>query len=181
LRFKLADEKRHRSYGLDRGRLRREAFVLGPNQQKVFTVDFSKREYTAGKIRTELDDYTIYVYSPAMIALEKLRAVCQQMDDYIPTGTTKRPRARDFFDIFIVVTKTGLRFDTLESRDLLKPIFAAKDVPLALLAKIPDQRNYHREDWPNVRTTVAGPLEEFDFYFDFVVRKVQPLHSLWMK
>jgi hypothetical protein len=116
-----------------------------------------------------------------MIALEKLRAVCQQMDDYVPTGTTKRPRARDFFDIYIVVTKTGLRFDTSESRDLLKPIFAAKDVPLALLAKIPDQRNYHREDWPNVRTTVAGPLEEFDFYFDFVVRNIQPLHSLWMK
>lgn len=181
LRFKLADEKRHRSLGLDRDRLRREAFVLGPNQQKVFTVDFSKREYTLGKVRAELDDYTIYVYPPAMIALEKVRAICQQMDDYAPTGTTKRPRARDFFDIFIVITKTGLRFDTRESRDLLKLIFAAKEVPISLLAKIPDQRNYHRGDWPNVRVTVAGPLEPFDFYFDFVVREIEPLHSLWMK
>jgi hypothetical protein len=181
LRFKLADEKRHRSNVLDRDRLRREAFVLGPNQQKVFTVDFSKREYTLGKVQADLDDYTIYVYPPAMIALEKVRAICQQMDDYALTGTTKRPRARDFFDIFIVVTKTGFRFDRPESRDLLKLIFAAKDVPLSLLAKIPDQRNFHRNDWPNVRATVAGPLEEFDFYFDFVVREIGPLHSLWMK
>jgi len=42
LNFKLVDEKRHRSFGSDRDRLRREAFVLGPSQQKVFTVDFSK-------------------------------------------------------------------------------------------------------------------------------------------
>jgi Nucleotidyl transferase AbiEii toxin, Type IV TA system len=179
LRFKLADEKRHRSFGLDRGRLRREAFVLGPNQQKV--LDFSKREYTLGKIRAELDAYTIYVYSPAMIALEKLRAICQQMDGYAPTGTTKRPRARDFFDVFIIVTKTGLRFDTPESRELLKLIFAAKAVPLSLLANIPEQRNYHRNDWANVRATIAGPLEEFDFYFDFVVREIEPLHSLWVE
>jgi len=179
LRFKLADEKRHRSVGLDRDRLRREAFVLGPNQQRIFTADFSKREYTLGKVRAELDDYTIYVYPPAMIALEKVRAICQQMESYVLTGTTKRPRARDFFDIFIVITKTGLRFDTPANRDLLKLIFAAKKVPLSLLAKIPDQRNYHRDDWPAVRATVAGPLEEFDFYFDFVVREIEPLHSLW--
>jgi hypothetical protein len=181
LRFKLADEKRHRYFGLDRGRLRREAFVLGPNQQKVFAVDFSKREYTLGKVRAELDAYTIYVYSPAMIALEKLRAICQQMEGYAPTGTTKRPRARDFFDVFIIVTKTGLSFDTPESRELLKLIFAAKAVPLSLLAMIPEQRNFHRNDWPNVRATVAEPLEAFDFYFDFVVRLIEPLHSLWVE
>lgn len=181
LRFKLTDEKRHRSFGSDRERLSREAFVLGPNQQRTFTVDFSKREYTRGKVRAELDDYTIYVYPPAMIALEKVRAICQQMDDYAPTGTTKRPRARDFFDIFIIITKAGLRLDTPENRDLLKAIFAAKEVPLSLLAKIADQRNYHRDDWPNVRATVAGPLQEFDFYFDFVVREIKPLHSFWVE
>jgi len=78
----LIDEIRHGTFGLDRERLRREAFVLGPKQQKVFIVDFSKCEYTIGKVSPELDDYTIYVYSPPMIASEKLRAICQQMDDY---------------------------------------------------------------------------------------------------
>jgi hypothetical protein len=114
--------------------MRREAFVLGPNQQKVFTVDFSKFEYTLGKVTAELDHFTIYVYPPAMIAVEKLRALCQQMDQYEPTGRTKRPRARDFFDIYTIVTKTGFRFESPESRNLLEAIFAAKEVPIALLS-----------------------------------------------
>jgi hypothetical protein len=28
---------------------------------------------------------------------------------------------------------------------------------------------------------VAEPLEEFDFYFEFVLQEIEPLHSLWMK
>src|SRR5277367_5415773 len=95
LNFKLIQENRHGIFESDRSRLRREAIVVGPKQQRVFTVDFSKFEYTAGKVSVELDDYTIYVYPPPMIALEKLRAICQQMDDYAPTGRTKHPRARD--------------------------------------------------------------------------------------
>ena len=181
LEFKLIEETRHRSFGSDRERLRREAFVVGPNQQRIFRVDFSKYEYTKGKVRAEVDNYTIYVYSPAMIAIEKLRALCQQMEDYAPTGKTKCPRARDFFDIFIVVTKTGLRLGSPENLDLIKRIFAAKEVPISLLGKLAQQRDYHRNDWPNVRATVAEPLEEFDFYFDFVLQETEPLHSLWMK
>jgi len=178
LNFKLIDGDRHRSFGSDRDRLRREAFVLGPNQQKVFTVDFSKSEYTAGKMRAELDHYTIYVYPPAMIALEKLRAICQQMEDYAPTGRTRRPRARDFFDIFTIVDKTPFRFGAPENHELIRLIFAAKQVPLALLRKVASQRDYHRTDWPSVRTTVSGPLEDFDYYFDFVLKEISALHSL---
>lgn len=113
-----------------------------------------------------------------MIALEKLRAICQQMEDYAPTGRTKHPRARDFFDIFKIVSNTRFRFDCPESRDLVKIIFAAKEVPLSLLAKVGDQRNFHRDDWPSVRATVAEQLEEFDYYFDFVLKQIEPLHSL---
>lgn len=181
LEFKLIEETRHRSFGSDRERLRREAFVVGPNQQRIFRVDFSKYEYTKGKVRAEVDNYTIYVYSPAMIAIEKLRALCQQMEDYAPTGKTKCPRARDFFDIFIIVTKTGLRLGSSENLDLIKMIFAAKEVPISLLGKLAQQRAYHRNDWPNVRATVAETLREFDFYFDFVLQETEPLHSLWIK
>ncbi len=181
LEFKLIEETRRRSFGSDRDRLRREAFVVGPNQQKIFRVHFSKYEYTIGKVRAEVDDYTIYVYPPAMIAIEKLRALCQQMEDYAPTGKTKRPRARDFFDIFMIVTKTGLRLGSSENLDLIRIIFAAKEVPLSLLGKLAEQRDFHRNDWPSVRATVAETLEEFDFYFDFVLEEIEPLHSLWMK
>jgi predicted nucleotidyltransferase component of viral defense system len=181
LEFKLIEETRNRSFGSDRERLRREAFVVGPNQQRIFRVDFSKYEYTTGKVRAEVDNYTIYVYTSAMIAIEKLRALCQQMDDYTPTGKTKCPRARDFFDIFSVVTNTRLQLASSESLGLIKMIFAAKEVPVSLLGKLASQRDYHRLDWPNVRATVAGHLEEFDFYFEFVLQEIEPLHSLWIK
>jgi len=180
LEFKLIEEERHRSFGSDLNRLRREAFVTGPNQQRVFKVDFSKYEYTSGKLRKEIDNYTIYVYTPAMIAIEKLRAICQQMEEYAPTGKTKSPRARDFFDIFIILTKKAIRLDSTENLDLTRAIFAAKEVPLSLLGKLGQQREYHRLDWPNVRATVAQPLEEFDFYFDFVLQEIESLHSLWV-
>ncbi|MGA2181481.1 MAG: nucleotidyl transferase AbiEii/AbiGii toxin family protein [Bryobacteraceae bacterium] len=181
LEFKLIDEKGYRFVGPEKARLRREALVVGPKQMRVFTVDFSKWEYTAGKVRADLDDYAIYVYTPAMIALEKVRAICQQMEEYAPTGKTKCPRARDFFDIHTIVTKTGFRFDSAETPGLTKLIFAAKEVPLSLLGKIKDQREFHRVDWPSVRAAVVEPLEEFDFYFEFVLREMEPLHALWME
>ena len=181
LEFKLIDEKRYRSFGTEKSHLRREALVTGPNQMRKFTVDFSKWEYTEGKVRADFDDYKIYVYTPAMIALEKVRAVCQQMEEYTPAGKTRRARARDFFDIHTIVTRTGFRFDSPLSLDLARLIFAAKEVPLALLGKIKDQREFHRADWPGVRSAVAEPLQEFDFYFDFVLREIEPLHSLWME
>ena len=61
----------------------------------VFTIDLSKYEYVAGKLELNLDDYAIYVYSPSMIAIEKLRAICQQMPEY-PLRGYRTARARDF-------------------------------------------------------------------------------------
>jgi len=61
-------------------------------------------------MRAEMDYYTIYVYSPAMIALEKLRAICQQ-----------------------------------------------------------------------IQSTVSGPIEDFDYYFDFVLQAVDLLHPPGME
>jgi hypothetical protein len=63
--------------------------------------------------------------------------------------------------------------------DLAKNMFAAKKVPLRLSAGIRDQREFHRPDWPAVAASVAGPLKEFDFYFDFVVDQVEALKALW--
>jgi len=181
LEFKLVDEARHHRLGANLEQLRREATVVGPNQLKVFSADLSKCEYTTGKARVELDSFTIYVYTPAMIALEKLRAICQQMEDYTPTGRTRHPRARDFYDIHSVVSRTGFRFGAPETAELMREIFAAKKVPPTLLAKIKDQREFHRPDWPSVQTTTSGQLKDFDYYFDFVLLEIEPLHALWME
>lgn len=180
-RFKVMDKQR---YGTHLGNLadrRRDSLVIGPGQQRVFTIDFSKYEYITGKLELELDDYTIYVYSPGMIAIEKLRAICQQMPEYT---TQRRPsaRARDFYDIHLIVSATNMRFDSTENLELTRHIFAAKEVSLSLLDNIKRQREFHRPDWDSVKISSNDEkLAEFDSYFDFVIERVNLMKTLWEK
>jgi hypothetical protein len=90
-------------------------------------------------------------------------------------------RARDFYDIWRVITATGLNLATPEIIELARQVFAAKKVPLALLAKVRDQREVHRPDWRAVVAAVAESLNDFDFYFDFVVERVAALEALWVE
>ncbi len=71
--------------------LRRNATMLGPKGK--FTIDLSRHEYTAGKQAADLRGYRVYVYSPAMLVCEKLRAICQQMPEYAPVIRRSRPGA----------------------------------------------------------------------------------------
>jgi hypothetical protein len=65
-------------------------------------VEISKFENCSDKTGVELDDHTVYVYSPAMLVIEKLRAICQQMPEYpkrrhaaaSPTSTLARAISR---------------------------------------------------------------------------------------
>ena len=180
LKFKLIEQAKYKALGGSLEAIRRNALVVGPEQQRKFSVDMSKGEYCKGKVERELDSYTIYVYSPEMIVVEKLRAICQQMPEY-----TQRihpsPRARDFYDIWRVVTETSLDMAMPEIFELVQHIFAAKKVPLALLAKVSDHREAHRPDWPAVVSAVAQELNEFDFYFNFVVEQISVLEPLWVE
>jgi hypothetical protein len=56
---------------------------------------------------------------------------------------------------------------------LLKDIFEIKKVPLELLYRIDGYREYHRADFDSLQATVRPSLklEEFDYYFDYVVEK----------
>jgi len=158
---------------------RRDSLVIGPGQQRVFTIDLSKYEYVIGKLEVELDNYAIYVYSPTMIAIEKLRAICQQMPEY----TLQRcpsARARDFYDIHLIVSLTNMNWNSPENLELVRHIFAAKEVPLKLLRKIKNQKEFHRPDWDNVKISSNNDnLAEFDYYFDFVVEQVNSMKTLW--
>ena len=180
LKFKLIDRAKYEALGGDSESLRRNALVVGPEQQRKFSVDMSRHEYCDGKVERELDDYTIYVYSPEMIAIEKLRAICQQMPEY-QLASHRSARARDFYDIYKIITTIGLDITQPESIEVMKHIFAAKEVPLPLLAKVRDYREFHRPDWPAVVASVPEKLEEFDFYFDFVVERVAGLEALWVE
>lgn len=174
--FKLIERKKFEELGGRIEDVRRQSLVIGSGQRRVFTVDLSKYEYTAPKVSTELDHYTIYVYTPEMIYAEKLRAICQQMPEYSPMRHPGSPRARDFYDIHLLTTTAGV--DLSKDIDLLLHVFAAKDVPLNLLARVGDYREFHRPDWPAVVASVGQPLEEFDFYFDFVLGEVAKLEAL---
>jgi hypothetical protein len=176
--FKLMDKLKYESLAGHIDRIRRDSLVVGPKQQRVFSIDLSKWEYVKGKRQIEMDDYMVYVYSPEMIAIEKLRAICQQMPEY-PLNRTASPRARDFYDIHLVVRKTGVNLASPENLEIAREIFAAKDVPLSLLAKILAQREFHRADWDNVKASTKGYLEGFDYYFDFVVRLTESMKPLW--
>ena len=180
LKFKLIAEAEYKALGGDLEAMRRRAVVVGPGQQRKFSVDLSKHEYCEGKLEREMDHYTIHVYSPEMIIIEKLRAICQQMPDYNPRN---RPiaRARDLYDIWRVLTATGINLSAPENIELLRHIFAAKEVSLRLLAKVGEQREFHRPDWPAVVATVPERLGEFDSYFDFVMGQIAALEALWVE
>lgn len=176
--FKLMNDARFAQIGHDKLARGREALVIGPAQQRKFTIELSKFEYTAGKLQRELDHFDIVVYAPEMIAVEKLRALCQQMPQY-HLNLKPAARARDFFDIHLIVTVTGTNLASEENRDLLRHIFAAKEVPIELLQLIAEQREFHRPDWDSVRDSVSlKDLKDFDFYFDFVLKQIELLQSL---
>jgi hypothetical protein len=178
LEFKLTTKVRRESAGSNLDRLRREATVVGPEQARRVEVQISKHEYCGAKQAAELDGFRLFVYTPAMIAIEKLRAICQQMDEY-----TKRAhpsaRARDFYDIHTAITQANVNLGSDENLVHLRAAFAAKEVPLPLLSRIEAYRERHRADWPAVENSVRdGVPHDYDFYFDFVVGAVRKLDAL---
>ncbi|MGA2569901.1 MAG: nucleotidyl transferase AbiEii/AbiGii toxin family protein [Terracidiphilus sp.] len=176
--FKVSEKRKYDELRGDPDALRRDSLVVGPAQQRVFTIDLSKYEYVAGKVELELDDYAIYAYSPSMIAIEKLRAICQQMPDY---SLRRYPaaRARDFYDIHLIAVITGMEFSSPGNLELTRQIFAAKEVPLEFLDRIKDQREFHRPDWDSVKASSSEEVEDFDYYFDFVIKRVESMKALW--
>ena len=171
LEFKLIETSKEKNLVGDLEAIRRNALVVGPDQMRCFTVDLSKYEYCTGKVEKELDNYTIYVYTPEMIVVEKLRAICQQMPAY-ELNTSQRARARDFYDIHLLVAAEGIDLTTDRNVNLIKDIFLAKQVPIHLLRNIEEQYERHRLDWPAVKDSVSVSLNDFDFYFNFVLGEV---------
>jgi hypothetical protein len=159
--------------------MRRTALEIGPSHQRTFRVDFSKYEFCGQKRQEELQDYAIYVYTPEMLSLEKLRAICQQMEEY-PMQRNRSPRARDFYDIYVVLSEGKVEWARRECLDLARSIFAAKDVQPHLIELIPKYRDFHQQDWPSVENSVSGKLEDFNFYIDFVIEESNKLKPLWV-
>ncbi len=180
--FKLISIENRAELGENLDTLRRNAISIGQSQK--FSIDISNHEYVAGKESVEFDGYTIYVYTPAMIICEKLRAICQQMDEYKPvikrSGRSSTPRARDFFDIYTIMQHRTVDLTTPENHRLLRGIFASKRVNLILLRHIDHYRDMHSSDFHSVQDTVkqGAALNDFDFYFNFTIELVKTLEPL---
>jgi hypothetical protein len=172
--FKVIEKAKVRAFPADRQRLRREAATIGAGQLRVFSIQISAHEFCDGAEEVELDDLFIRVYTPAMIAVEKYRAICQQHPSYT-ARPRKTARARDFLDIHSIVAGRGIDLGSELNRQLFRDVFGAKSVPLELLREIEGQREFHRTDWPSVQQSAIGPLRPFDFYFDFAIARLPAL------
>jgi hypothetical protein len=176
--FKLIENKALEQCAGDLTGMRRYSLKIGAKGK--FEIDISRFEYCARKKAIDMDGYRVFVYSPEMLAVEKLRAICQQMPQYGPVVKRSRSgsaRARDFLDIQTLLTHYSLVMTSPENLELIKLIFDAKRVPIELLAKIKDYRDFHQADFQSVMDTVKPgvSLEDFDFYFDYVVRLTEEI------
>jgi len=179
LEFKLVEREVAVSLGNDRAAMQRQSISVGGKGR--VQIDISKHEFVDSKVATEMDGYRIYVYTPAMMVAEKLRAICQQMPEYAAiVKKHRKARARDFVDIHSLVTSFPIQMASQEHRSLIQHVFQAKQVPLRLLRKIESHREFHRLDFSSVIDTVKPGivLENFDFYFDFVIGCCKQLESL---
>jgi hypothetical protein len=184
--FKAVEREQCDSLGDDREAIRKRATPLRAGGSTKFPIEISKYEYCDGKEERLLDGCAIYVYTPAMLVCEKLRAICQQMPEYAEViRRTGRPRGRDFLDIYTVAEFFRLDFAASTFHDVARCIFEVKRVPLRLLGLIctPDVMEFHRSDFISVVDTVRpdAEVQSYEFYYDYVVTKCRSLEPLWHK
>jgi len=170
VKFKLLEKKNESELKRDPNRAREMATTAHIDNTKTFKIDISKYEWCANKEEIEVDGYTVYVYTPKMLVFEKLRAICQQMPEYALVKR-KKPRTRDFFDIYVLVHQLGIEF-FIEDSALLKSIFRTKKVPIELLSKIADYKHHYESEVSALRDTLLGKNQndfDFDVYFNYVI------------
>jgi hypothetical protein len=175
--FKLLPRAEWDRLGDNLEKKRHTAVTTGDQQNRTYRIEISKHEYCQGKESADIDAFVCYVYTLAMIVAEKLRAICQQSPEY----TLRRhpaPRPRDFYDIRTVLDERRVDLRTPNNVELLRRMFRAKEVPLELLERIPQSREFHRGGWDDVVQTARDTLKPFDYYFDFVVELARELHAL---
>lgn len=150
--------------------------------KKNIEIDLSKDEYTEPREETDLEGYTIYLYTPIMIVYEKIRASCQQLPQY-KIGSTKE-RARDLFDIYELLIHNDDLHDQMLSPDniyILKEMFKLKDVDFSLLLQI---NSYKKELFNDYQNNVLPQIrnekdkQDFKFIFNFAEHLFKQIYNL---
>lgn len=172
LNFKVVDLDKYDPDNMQKTRM--AAYAIYENSSPKFQVEISSYEYTTPKKKIEVEGAIFYVYTPEMIAFEKIRALCQSIPEYqtiIPTAKQKG-RARDFYDIWNLCKNHPIDFSLDSNKTMFKEIFKAKLVPLDFIDLLPKYKDFQEQNWISVIDTISDDnLEPFDFYFDFVLEK----------
>jgi hypothetical protein len=83
IKFKIIERDKHHRFDGDPEAVRRNATVLARHSSEYSPLTLiSKWEFCGGKTETQPEEFAIYVYTPPMLAIEKIRAICQQMPEY---------------------------------------------------------------------------------------------------
>lgn len=179
--FKLIPSTLATALGNDPVQMSRQAVTISPgSQRRKYGVEISKYEFVEGSISQRVDNVDVRVYSPALIAAEKLRALLQQHPDYpqVP-GRMKRSRSGDLYDIWVICDHFALRLQ--EHYPLVEAVFDAKQVHMGLLSRFEELKAFHQGDWADVENSVSGEIDRFEFYFDFAAEIAQDLHAKWIE
>ena len=177
IEFKVTHEKDW--YVDDIDKTRRNAIKI-LDQSTRFSIDISSFEYIVNAKKVDLDGTVLLVYTPEMIVLEKLRALCQSIPEYkaiIPSANIKG-RARDFYDIWNICEQYPIDFISEENVILLHEIFNAKKVPINFLELLSQYKDLQKENWNSVEHTLSSENKGFDFYFDYTMALVGKIKNL---
>jgi hypothetical protein len=119
IQYKIIERDKHRRFNGELDAIRCNATMIGPLQQRVFTIDISKWEFCEGKTETKLEKFTIYVYTPSKVAGNLFGINEPWQGTFIPMGRSQppvnskprflhllQPRLYDFFINFRVSFST---------------------------------------------------------------------------
>lgn len=167
--FKIISEDKGHILETNIDLARKMAEGIDLNDKRTFKIEISKYEYTRNKSEKNIDGYTIYVYTPEMIVIEKLRALCQRMNDYQFHMSGKPPRTKDIYDIYVITEK--LNVSILDHMDLIRDVFELKKVPIKLLGNIKGLYEHYLQGLPTLQATIPGGIDErkFQLCFEHVV------------
>ena len=139
--FKIIDAATYKDCDGDERKIRMVAMSMA-DQSKRFPIDISKHEYVEEKVGELIDDITVYAYSPQMLVAEKVRAICQQMPEYVSfVKSHQRMRGRDFLDIHTVAEYFSVGFSGSGFHRTVTKVFQAKCVALNLIGGSPRKRS----------------------------------------
>lgn len=179
--FKVITETQAAKVNHELEKMRKTSLAVAGTKRNL-KIDISKYEFVSPATDAEIDDYVVRVYTPRMIVMEKLRAICQQLPDYKEImHSSITPRPRDFYDIYVICSTMDEHLDLSEEEnwEMLQNFFAIKEVPLTFLLQIEEQqiRDFHEQEFSSVRDTVhqKEELKDFDFYYNFVVQLISPV------